>query len=266
MSLRVPEIFIVGTMKGGTTILYDYISSHPRVVAGSQKELHYFSLFPDRGLDWYLGQFPDRPEDTLSIDASPTYFDLATSTAIPGHIKAAAPDSKVIIIVRDPIERAVSHFEHLRTISHRELFSGIEINEFFSRPLERLFVEITASDELFGYVVNFSLYYRKLMNFLKVFGKDRVLVLTNASLRTEAEPVMRRVFTHCGLEWAPSAVFGTERYLSGSRNIQLLPDVVERLAALLYPDYEKFCRVVGLHDYQPHLSPVKVSATNGVSQ
>src|SRR6185312_12729174 len=110
MAKRMPEIFIVGTMKGGTTILYDYIRTHPKVIAGKSKEIHYFSLYSDRGAAWYLEHFPDRAEDVLSIDASPTYFDVAHTAAIPGFIKDAVPDARVLLIVRDPIERAISHF------------------------------------------------------------------------------------------------------------------------------------------------------------
>lgn len=60
MGERMPEIFIVGTMKGGTTILYDYLLTHPRVVPGTEKEIHYFSLHTARGDNWYTHQFPDR--------------------------------------------------------------------------------------------------------------------------------------------------------------------------------------------------------------
>src|SRR5665213_166353 len=102
MGRRVPEIFIVGTMKGGTTILYDYICTHPRVLPGIQKEIHYFSLYADRELEWYLDQFPDRAEDCQSIDASPTYFDVAGMPTIPAYIKKASPSARIILIVRDP--------------------------------------------------------------------------------------------------------------------------------------------------------------------
>ena len=248
MGKRLPEIFIVGTMKGGTTILHDYICTHPKVVAGSTKEIHYFSLFPTRGLDWYLEQFPDRPEDTLSIDASPTYFDVATMPTVPAYIKAAAPDSRIILIVRDPVDRAVSHFQHLRLVSHKDMFTGIDASEFFSRPLERCFAPQDASDSLLAQVLDFSLYDDKFTNYARVFGRESILVLTNEELRSAPEKAMRQVFQHCRLDWSASPTFGEQRYLSGSQDLPVAPEARRRLEALLYPRYSRFLRRAGLPD------------------
>jgi hypothetical protein len=256
MSFRVPEIFIIGTMKGGTTILYDYISTHPRVQRGTQKESHYFSMYANRELDWYIRQFPDRPEEHFSIDASPTYFDVANMPTIPAYIKKAVPEARIILIVRDPIERAISHFEHLRTVSHRELFASIDVNEFLSRPIERCYTREHPSDELFSYVLGFSIYDDKFSNYVSVFGRNNILVLTNDELRIEPQATMRRVFDHCGLEWAPSEMFGVQRYVSGARNLQVEQRVRLRLEALLYPAYERFRRRANL--------PVTNFATRGV--
>ena len=246
MGKRLPEIFIVGTMKGGTTILHDYICTHPNVVAGTQKEIHYFSMYPTRGLDWYRDQFPDRPDSVLSIDASPTYFDVATMPTIPAYIKTAVPDARIILIVRDPVDRAISHFQHLRQVSHKELLTGIDANEFLSRPLERCYTQKEPSDSLLGLVLDFSLYDDKFGNYVNVFGREAILVLQNAALRQDAENTMRQVFSHCGLEWSPAPLFGEQRYLSGSQNLPIDPEVRRRLEALLMPRYERFLRRAGL--------------------
>ena len=248
MALRVPEIFIVGTMKGGTTILYDYLCSHPLVLRGAQKELHYFSLFPDRDLDWYLNQFPDRPQGHMCVDASPTYFDVATMPTIPAYIKKAAPGSRIIVIVRDPVERAISHFQHFRLVSHATLFANINIDEFFSRPLERCFTYEEPTDFYFSQTLAFSIYEEKYSNYVRIFGRSNVLVLTNEGLRTKPQETMKAVFTHCGLEWSSSELFGTQRYLSGSQSLPIDPQVKARLESLLYPSYERFVRQSGISD------------------
>ena len=57
---RKPDFLIVGTMKGGTTILYDFINMHPDVESASQKEIHYFSLNYHKRVEWYLSHFTER--------------------------------------------------------------------------------------------------------------------------------------------------------------------------------------------------------------
>ena len=105
-----PNIFITGVMKGGTTILHEYLCTHPEIQSGSQKEIHYFSLFYDQGPDWYQQHFEEIEEGCLTVDASPTYFDAANTPLIPKLIKGFSANPRVMVIVRDPIERAISQF------------------------------------------------------------------------------------------------------------------------------------------------------------
>jgi hypothetical protein len=233
-------------MKGGTTILYGYICTHPRVAPSLQKEVHYFSMYPTRDIEWYKEQFPARPDDVFAVDASPTYFDIATMPTIPAYIKREVPHARVILIVRDPVERAISHFQHIRTIVSKEAFSDIDVNEFFSRPLERCYTLGDPTDWQFRHVLGFSLYDEKFDNYVRVFGRENILVITNEALRTEPQATMRRVFEHCGLEWAPSAMFGVQDYMSGSETLVIDRKVRERLEALFYPSYERFRRRAGL--------------------
>ena len=233
-------------MKGGTTILYDYLSTHPRVVPGASKEIHYFSLYSDRGPEWYLSHFPDRDECVLSIDASPTYFDVAYTPAIPGFIKTVAPNAKVLLIIRDPVERAVAHFNHLKLVSHKDSFKDVDINEFFSRSLEGCYSKKTLYDEQLDHILTFSLYYHKFLWYTHVFGRKNVLVVTNTELGNNPTETMQRIFKYCGLEWVPSSLFGVHRYVTGSDVRHLEASVGERLARILYPNFKNFCVAAGL--------------------
>ena len=233
MSRRVPEIFIVGTMKGGTTILYDYLCTHPRVLPGRQKEYHYFSLYATRGIDWYIEQFPDRADEQLSIDASPTYFDVARMPTIPAYIQKAAPMARIILIVRDPVDRAISHVQHLRSVSHKELFTNVDINEFLNRPLRNCYTLPHATDTHLAHVLEFSLYDDKFANYVRIFGRENVLVLRNEDLAIDPAEAMKKTFSHCGLERVPSEIFGTRRYQSGSQGLPIEKRVRDRLRGLL---------------------------------
>jgi len=112
-NIPTPDIFIVGVMKGGTTVLHDYICTHPHISAGSQKEIHYFSLFYHEGPEWYANHFKDVNPKYRTIDASPTYYDATNTALIPRLIRNYTEDPRVILITRDPIQRAISQFVHL---------------------------------------------------------------------------------------------------------------------------------------------------------
>jgi hypothetical protein len=207
-------------------------------------------MYPLKGREWYCEQFPERPADILSIDASPTYFDVATMPTIPAYMKREVPNARILLIVRDPVDRAISQFQHIRTIVAKEAFANIDINEFFSRPLERCFTLEQPTDLNLRHVLNFSVYDEKFGNYVRVFGRENILVVTNEELRADASATMRRVFAHCGLEWAPSELFGVQKYLSGSEILPISGAARARLEALLYPAYARFRRQAGLPKMQ----------------
>lgn len=241
-----PDIFITGVMKGGTTILHDYICSHPQVAAGSLKEIHYFSLNYERGEDWYLEHFKDVPAGLRTIDASPTYFDVANTGQLPKLIRAFAADPRVILITRDPVERAISHFTHLQKVNDVACLRGMTADEFFDRPFEQAFGQ---TDDVLMYlqmVLGFSFYYRRFVTFRQLFENNQFLVLDNKLLRSEPNEQMRKVFDFLDLEFVANDIFGVSRYSNGSSLKHISPRNYYRLADLFYPDYEKFCQQAGI--------------------
>jgi hypothetical protein len=139
MMQRVPNLFVVGAMKAGTTTLYRYLADHPDVFMSPVKEPHHFCgdleigrLAPlyrsaSEGLDTYLDGPMDEerhmayvPERARYLrlfrnagsqpyrgEASPSYL---LSERAPAEIRAASPDARVVILLRDPVDRAVSHY------------------------------------------------------------------------------------------------------------------------------------------------------------
>ena len=109
-----PDFLILGCQKGGTTSLYDLVVQHPRIHAASQKELHFFSLHYRRGWSWYAAQFPKRRRRQLwwrglSGEATPYYlFHPLAAQRIAQH----CPKAKLIVLLRDPVERALSQYFH----------------------------------------------------------------------------------------------------------------------------------------------------------
>lgn len=105
-----PSFIIVGAQKAGTTSLYKYLVQHPEIKSTLLKEVHYFDLNYNKQLSWYQSFFPlKRNNRHITGEASPYYM------FHPLAIKRIAeynPDIKIIVLLRDPTSRAISHYYH----------------------------------------------------------------------------------------------------------------------------------------------------------
>ncbi len=241
-----PDIFITGVMKGGTTILHDYISTHPQISSGTQKEIHYFSLFYDKGPDWYESHFTNVPEGNRTIDASPTYFDTTNTSQIPRLIHAYAEDPRVILITRDPVERAISQFIHLKVTTSAPALQDVDIDEFFAQNFHDAYRQNTTLGYYLNQVLGFSLYTRKFITYRQEFEKHQFLVLDNQSLRESPRAVMESVFAFLNVDYVDNKVFGVVKHSNGSGINQISLESYNKLAEFLYPDYKHFCHQAGI--------------------
>ena len=104
-----PGFLILGAQKAGTTALYAYLRWHPGITGPAWKEVSYFDRHYRRGTRWYRGHFPVRAGDRLVGEASPGYLFHPHS---PERVRATVPDAKLIALLRDPVDRALSHYHH----------------------------------------------------------------------------------------------------------------------------------------------------------
>jgi Sulfotransferase domain len=116
-----PDYLIIGVAKGGTTTLAAWLNEHPFVVPAALKEVHYFDYQFSFGEDWYRSHFPREQERRafasehgrpfLTGEASPSYISHMWA---PARIAQALPDVKLIVALRNPVERAYSQFQMSR--------------------------------------------------------------------------------------------------------------------------------------------------------
>lgn len=104
-----PHFLIIGAARSGTTSLYSYLVEHPRVVAAAKKELHFFDLRFPNGPAWYRDQFPSLSPDTITGEASPYYL---FHSHVPKRVFKLLPHVKLIVLLRNPVDRAYSHYYH----------------------------------------------------------------------------------------------------------------------------------------------------------
>ncbi|MBM0279149.1 sulfotransferase family protein [Micromonospora tarensis] len=107
-----PDFLVIGGQRCGTTSLYHQLAAHPRVRAASGKELQYFSLHHGRGARWYRGHFPRLAAGERTFEASPYYL---FHPSVPARVAATVPQARFVALLRDPVQRAYSHYLHTRS-------------------------------------------------------------------------------------------------------------------------------------------------------
>lgn len=109
--MSLPDFLIVGAQRSGSTWLHELLQSHPSIyMPHRRKEVQFFNKHYDRGLDWYRDFFPSDAEadayDAIG-EATPTYF---SKSVAPERISRDLPDAKLLLILRNPADRAFSHY------------------------------------------------------------------------------------------------------------------------------------------------------------
>ncbi|MFY9341386.1 MAG: sulfotransferase domain-containing protein [Planctomycetota bacterium] len=243
-SRRGPDFLVIGATKCGTTSLYEYMRQHPQVLPAVWKEIEYFR-FPDRTRDWYLAHFPrmpDGPVRFLSGEASSCYLSLFDAKA---RVRAEFPDSKLIAIVRDPVDRTISHVHHDRKLCGE----ARSVEAALTRELdllERLADPWRDADEYWrterGYVW-LSLYGYFLENWLTVFPKEQLLVLFSEDLFARPAATLSRVFEFVGLR--DHALPKYDVFLKGEYDKNRSDPLRARLARFFAPHNERLERLLG---------------------
>ncbi|MCL2934734.1 MAG: sulfotransferase domain-containing protein [Trichodesmium sp. MAG_R03] len=112
-----PSFLIIGGQKCGTTSLYTYLCEHPQILPASRKEVNFFTGNFEKGINWYLEQFPaEESQDLITGEASPNYIFYPHT---PKRVFQFFPKIKLILLLRDPVERAISHYHHNLTMNQK---------------------------------------------------------------------------------------------------------------------------------------------------
>ena len=199
---RLPNFIVIGAMKAGTTSLFHYLQAHPQVFMSPLKEVNFFveELNLKRGFDWYRKQFHGASGDVRAIgEASTAYTKYPEFDGVPERIASYIPDVRLIYLVRDPIERIRSQYQH-------RVLAGAE-----HAPLELALLQ----DERY---VNCSRYAMQVERYLQWFSPERFLLVTSEKLRSLRLPTMRGIYSF--LEIDPDFVPDTierEFYTSDER-------------------------------------------------
>ena len=178
-----PNLIVIGAKKAGTTSLYHYLASHPDIWMPQEKELDFFVAGRNwpRGAGWYRRQFDAAAP--VRGEASPNYTALPQHPGVPERMASVIPDARLVYLVRDPIERLVSH-HHMAVATGRE-----------RRPLAAATANLSES----VYVAQ-GRYWMQLDPYLRHFAPEQVLVVDQDELGRNRAAALRRVFGFLGVD------------------------------------------------------------------
>lgn len=200
---RLPNFFIAGAARGGTTSMWQYLRQHPDIhmppVFEWKEPSYYCELYGMRDRNAYLALFANAGSRKMVGEASGPYL---TSPDSPGRIRAEIPDARFIIMLRNPAERAFSKFKWMCE-------NGYEKCETFEEAL-RAEVETRKDNVWFmknngQYYHNFlyfnsGLYAGQVKRFYDTFGQDRVLVIIFEDFARDTLHWVRQAYAFLGVD------------------------------------------------------------------
>lgn len=183
MSFALPNLIVIGAMKCGTSSLHHYLSLHPDITMSEQKELNYFAEEHawKRGLAWYESNFP--AGTPIRGESSPNYTKYPAFKGVPERLHETLPDAKLVYLIRDPIDRLVSHY----------------IDAYSFGRENRLFMEAMA-DLRDNHYVNCSKYFMQLSRYLDLYPLERIAILTSEDLKQRRVETLSGVFRFAGVD------------------------------------------------------------------
>ncbi|XP_042623948.1 heparan sulfate glucosamine 3-O-sulfotransferase 3A1-like [Cyprinus carpio] len=185
-SKKLPQAIIIGVKKGGTRALLEFLRVHPDIRAVGA-EPHFFDRNYDNGLDWYRDLMPKTLEGQITMEKTPSYF---VTHEAPARIYATSRDTKLIVVVRDPVTRAIS--DYTQTLSKKPDIPTFESLTFKNRTTELIDTSWSA--------IQIGIYAKHLDNWLQFFPMSQILFVSGERLISDPAGELGRVQDFLGLK------------------------------------------------------------------
>jgi hypothetical protein len=251
-----PDYIIIGVQRGGTTSLYNYLIQHPAILSSYRKEVHYFTKNYGKGLSWYLSNFPTEfvrrrlakqlGERVVTGEATPYYL---FHPLAPIRIKQLVPDARFILLLRDPVERAYSHFDLSRRRNNEPLERFEDALDAEPERLKGEREKLLADETYFSHshqhhsYLTRGLYADQLEYWFQFFPREQILILRSEDMYEQTAEVFKQTCHHIGVReivLPEFRVFGKPKKVS-----PLSPETHERLREFFRPHNERLYQVIG---------------------
>ena len=187
---RLPQAIIIGVRKGGTRALLEFLNLHPQIQA-EKGEMHFFDDDETykNGLDWYRRKMPYSFNDQLTIEKTPAYF---TEEMVPERVYRMNSSIKILMTLRDPVERAISDYTQIHT--------NKELKGRYHEPFEDLAIDSDGEVDKSYKAIRRSLYYRHMARWLKYYNLSQFHFVNGETLVQDPVQELRKVEDFLGVE------------------------------------------------------------------
>jgi hypothetical protein len=252
-----PRFIIIGAQRCGTTSLYNYLGEHPLIAPAEAKEVHFFDIEFEKGWHWYRQRFPSRLDPAfaerergrlITGEASPYYI---FHPLVPRRLAAALPDVKLLAILRNPVDRAISQYHHeirqgTETLSFEDAIAAEETRLKGER--ERILGDPTyhsLSYQSHSYRAR-GCYMDQLDEWLKFFPRQNLLVLLSETFYADPSATLRRVTDFLGLPELPprgASAFEKHNYADYA---EMSPELRRELVEFYRPHNQRLAQFLGM--------------------
>lgn len=206
-----PDFYILGAEKCGTTSLFLYLTESPYVLHPISKEPRYFGKYYERGLNWYRAGFPFKFQKFYANNFQHKKFLTGESTVryldnphVPMRIKNVTPNAKFVIMLRNPIDRAYSQHNMM-------VYDGVEklsFEEALEKEEKRAIIHFEKmkknenyySDDYFYFAYKQrGIYLNKIQHWMKFYPKDRFLILRSEDFFENPQQIYQRTLDFLNL-------------------------------------------------------------------
>lgn len=240
-----PDFIIIGAQRCGTTSLYRYLVEHPSILSAFEKEVHFFDTYYEKGISWYRAHFPRPEAGYVTGEATPYYI---FHPCVPSRISKVVSQAKLIVLLRNPVDRAFSHYHH----EIREGWETLSFEKAISAERQRLAGEREKllSDQTYWSVshqhhsyLSRGIYVDQLETWERFFPREQMLILNSEDLYDRPLATLERVTAFLGLPaWKPKEF----RQYNHARYPVIDSGVREQLVEYFAPHNQRLYRHLGV--------------------
>ena len=233
---KLPDFIIVGVQKSGTTSLFKDLENHKNIKFNNNKEIHFFDRHYSKGISWYRSWFPFKIDRRLTGEATPSYIFYPN---VIKRMKLYLPKVKLILILRNPVDRAYSHFQ-MEKRKFRENLSFEEAIKHERLNLSSLYAQVLENDDKHANerLINKSylsrgLYADQIKILFDYYDKSKILIIESENFKNNKMTTLNEVCDFLGIDYF-------KKYqLIKNQNVHSYPPISEKTKELLKRYYTK---------------------------
>lgn len=252
-----PNFLVIGAQKCGTTALYHYLIEHPYIVSASRKQMHFFDNNFDKGLTWYRTHFPTylykyyfkrlHKHDFLTCEATPYYIFHPLAAK---RVAQVLPDAKFILLIRNPVSRAYSHYNHEK----RKGTETLSFEEALDQEATRLAGEqekmladenyYSFNHQRYAYQTR-GIYADQLIEWFKYFPQERFLILRSEDMYSNILGVVNQILEFLQVPYDPNFKLSENNYYNVGQYDKMAAATKQRLEEFFKPHNQRLYKLLG---------------------